>query len=152
VAFYKESAAGAVVRMPAQAPAPVAAGAAKTLEEAEQAYGLRQLEKAKQLFLKTLETTDKRSVQASAYYGLARIALLEKDLDAAEQLFQKSLDSQPEAFDKAWVLVYLGRLAVAADDRDKAAEYFQSALQLQGATDKARQEAKQGLELARKKQ
>jgi tetratricopeptide (TPR) repeat protein len=150
--FSKDSAAGAVVRMPAAAPPPVATGAAKTLEEAEQAYGARDLATAKQLFLKTLQGTEKRSMHASAYYGLARIALLEKDLDAAERLFQKSLESEPEAFDKAWVLVYLGRLAVAADDRDKAAEYFQSALQLEGATEKARQEAKQGLELAKKKQ
>ena len=127
-----------------------ATGAAKTLEEAEQAYSSRELEKSKKLFLKTLEQTEKRIVHASAYYGLARIALLEKDLDAAERLFQKSLESEPEAFDKAWVLVYLGRLSVAAGDRDRATEYFQSALQLEGATEKARQEAKQGLELTKK--
>jgi len=84
--------------------------------------------------------------------ALAPVCFTVKDLDAAQRLFQKSLESEPEAFDKAWVLVYLGRLAVAADDRDKAAEYFQSALQLEGATEKARQEAKQGLELAKKKQ
>ena len=101
-----------------------ATGAAKTLEEAEQAYSSRELEKSKKLFLKTLEQTDKRALHASAYYGLARIALLEKDLDAAERLFQKSLESEPEAFDKAWVLVYLGRLSVAAGDRDKATEVF----------------------------
>jgi hypothetical protein len=40
---------------------------------------------------------------------------------------------------------------VAAGEFDKATEYFQSALQLEGATEKARQEAKQGLELAKKK-
>jgi tetratricopeptide (TPR) repeat protein len=91
-------------------------------------------------------------MHASAYYGLARIALLERDLDTAERLFQKSLDSEPEAFDKAWDLVYLGRLAVASGESDRAAEYFQNALQLEGATEKARQEAKQGLELAKKKE
>ena len=63
-------------------------------------------------------------MHASAYYGLARIALLEKDLDAAERLFQKSLESEPEAFDKAWVLVYLGRLSVAAGERDRADGVF----------------------------
>jgi tetratricopeptide (TPR) repeat protein len=152
VEFNKDSALRPAVRMPAQAlPAPVT-GAAKTLEEAEQAYSSRELGKSKKLFLKTLEETEKPSMHASAYYGLARIALLEKDLDAAEQLFQKSLDSDPQPFDKAWDLVYLGRLSVAAGDRDKAAEYFQSALQLEGATDKARQEAKQGLELTKKQQ
>ena len=51
----------------------------------------------KSSFLKTLEETEKPSMHASAYYGLARIALLEKDLDAAERLFQKSLDSDPAA-------------------------------------------------------
>jgi tetratricopeptide (TPR) repeat protein len=152
VEFNKDSAAGAVVKTPASAPPPAATGALKTLEEAERAYGSRELEKSKQLFLKTLEQTDKRSVHGSAYYGLARIALLEKDLDAAERLFQKSLESEPEAFDKAWVLVYLGRLSVAAGERDRAIEYFQSALQLEGATEKARQEAKQGMELTKKKQ
>ena len=152
VEFSKDSAARPAVRMPAPVPPPAATGAAKTLEEAELAYSSRELEKAKKLFLKTLEETEKRSVHASAYYGLGRIALLEKDLDAAERLFQKALESEPEAFDKGWVLVYLGRLAVAAGDRDKATEYFQSALQLEGATDKARLAAKQGLELTKKKQ
>ena len=151
VEFSKDSAARPAVRMPPPAPAAAATGAAKTLAEAEQAYGSRELEKSKQLFLKTLGETEKPSVHASAYYGLARIALLEKDLDAAERLFQKSLESEPEAFDKAWVLVYLGRLSVAAGEFDKATGYFQSALQLEGATEKARQEAKQGLELAKKK-
>ena len=152
VEFSKDSALRPAVRMPAQAPPAPVTGAAKTLEEAEQAYSSRELGKAKKLFLKTLEETEKPSMHASAYYGLARIALLEKDLDAAERLFQKSLDSDPQPFDKAWDLVYLGRLSVAAGDRDKAAEYFQSALQLEGATDKARQEAKQGLELTKKQQ
>jgi len=150
VEFSKQSAPGATVKVPAPAAPPAATGAAKTLEEAEQAYSSRELDKSKKLFLKTLEETDKKSVHASAYYGLARIALLEKDLDAAERLFQKSLDSEPEAFDKAWVLVYLGRLSVAAGERDRAMGYFQSALQLEGATEKARQEAKQGLELTKK--
>jgi tetratricopeptide (TPR) repeat protein len=152
VEFSKNSAERPVVKTAAPPPPPAPTGAAKKLEEAEQAYSSRELEKSKKLFLKTLEQTEKRSVHASAYYGLARIALLEKDLDAAERLFQKSLESEPEPFDRAWVLVYLGRLSVAAGDRDKAIEYFQSALQLEGATEKARQEAKQGLELTKKKQ
>jgi tetratricopeptide (TPR) repeat protein len=152
VEFNKNAAARPAVKTPAPAPPAVATGAAKTLEEAEQAYGSRELEKSKKLFLTTLEQTEKRSVHASAYYGLARIALLEKDLDAAERLFQKALESEPDAFDKAWVLVYLGRLAVAEGDRDKAEGYFQSAVQLEGATEKARQEAKLGLERTQKKQ
>ena len=150
VEFSKESAARPLVKTPPQATPPAPTGAAKTLDEAEQAYSARELDKSKKLFLKTLEETEKPSVHASAYYGLARIALLEKDLDAAEQLFQKALGSEPEAFDKAWVLVYLGRLAVAEGDRDKATQYFQSALKVEGGTEKARREAEQGLERTKK--
>ena len=68
-------------------------------------------------------------MHASAYYGLARIALIEKDLDSAERLFQKSLESEPETFDKAWDLVYLGRLAIAAGDRDQAIQVFRKRLE-----------------------
>ena len=78
VEFSKSSAARPAVKTPAPAPPPALTGAAKTLEEAEQAYSSRELEKSKKLFLKTLEQTEKRSVHASAYYGLARIALLRK--------------------------------------------------------------------------
>lgn len=149
VEFNKSSADRPVVKTPPAPPAPLT-GAAKTLEEAEQTYSSRELDKSKKLFLKVLEQTEKKSVHASAYYGLARIALIEKDLDSAERLFQKSLESEPEAFDKAWDLVYLGRLAIAAGDRDQAIKYFESVLKLEGATDKARQEARQGLEMTKK--
>ena len=149
VEFNKTSAERPLVNTP-PAPPPALTGAAKTLEEAEQTYSSRELDKSKKLFLKVLEQTEKKSVHASAYYGLARIALIEKDLDSAERLFQKSLESEPETFDKAWDLVYLGRLAIAAGDRDRAIQCFESVLQLEGATDKARQEAKQGLELTKR--
>ena len=151
VEFRSDEKPATVVKVPAApTPAPLT-GASKTLQDAEQAYSSRELARSKTLFLKVLEQTDQRSVHASALYGLGRIALLQKDADAAEPLFQKALESDPEAFDKGWILVYLGRLAVAEGDRDKAAKYFQSAIDLEGATDKARQEAKQGLEITRKK-
>jgi tetratricopeptide (TPR) repeat protein len=151
VEFHKEAAAGAIVKTPPAPPPPPPTGAALTLRDAELAYTARDLAKAKTLFLKTLEETGKKSMHATAYYGLARIALLEKDLDAAERLFQKSLASEPEAFDKAWDLVYLGRLSIAAGELEQAIKYFQSAFDLEGATDKVRQEARQGLELAHRK-
>ncbi len=149
VEFSKTSAERPTVKTP-PAPPPALTGAAKTLEEAEQTYSSRELDKSKKLFLKVLEQTEKKSIHATAYYGLGRIALIEKDLDSAERLFQKSLESEPEAFDKAWDLVYLGRLAVAAGDRDRAILCFESVLKVEGATDKARQEARQGLELTKK--
>ncbi|HXA52343.1 MAG TPA: tetratricopeptide repeat protein [Candidatus Acidoferrum sp.] len=130
----------------APVPAPTPAGAAKTLQDAEAAYSARDLQKAKTLFLKILEQTDSKPLHASAYYGLGRAALLEKDLDAAERLFQKSLDSEPEPFDKAWDHVYLGRLSIAAGDKDAAEKHLKAALEVDGATEKARQEAQQLLQ------
>jgi tetratricopeptide (TPR) repeat protein len=134
----------------AQVPAPDPTGAAKTLQDAEAAYSARDLTKAKALFLKILEQTDSKALHASAYYGLGRAALLEKDLDAAERLFQKSLDSEPEPFDKAWDHVYLGRLSIAAGDKDAAEKHLQAAIQLEGASEKARQEAQQLLQQIKK--
>jgi tetratricopeptide (TPR) repeat protein len=124
-------------------PPPPPTGAAKTLQDAEDAYGGRQLDKAKQLFLKVLEQTDKLPAHASAYYGLGRIALLEKNLDEAERLFQKSLECEPEPFDKAWDMVYLGRLAVAEGDKAKATQLLEGVAKIEGATDKAKEQARQ---------
>jgi len=149
VEFAKTSAERPVVKTP-PVPEPEATGAAKTLLEAEATYTSRELAKSKALFLKVLEQTEKKSMHASAYYGLARIALIEKELDSAERLFQKSLDSEPETFDKAWDLYYLGRLAIAQGDRDRAIQYFESVLKLEGATEKVRTEAKNSLELTKK--
>jgi len=146
VEFNKEAAARPVVTPAAPAAPPPPAGAAKTLQDAEEAYTARDLEKAGKLFLKVLQETDKSAMHATAYYGLGRIALLEKHLDEAERLFQKSLDSDPEPFDKAWDLVYLGRLSIAADEKEQAARLLNSVLQLEGATDKAKEQARQLLQ------
>jgi tetratricopeptide (TPR) repeat protein len=149
VQFAKMEKTPPVVPVP-QAPLPAPTGAAKTLQDAEAAYSARDLTKAKTLFLKILEETDIKPLHASAYYGLGRAALLEKDLDAAERLFQKSLDSDPEPFDKAWDHVYLGRLSIAAGDKDAAEKHLQAAIQLEGASEKARQEAQQLLQQIKK--
>ena len=146
VQFDKEAAARPVVKAAAPAPPPPPTGAAKTLQDAEEAYTARDLDKARQLFLKVLQETGKSPMHATAYYGLGRIALLQKHLDEAERLFQKSLESDPEPFDKAWDLVYLGRLSIAADEKEQAARLLNSVLQLEGATDKAKEQARQLLQ------
>jgi tetratricopeptide (TPR) repeat protein len=146
VEFNKNSSERPAIKTPAPAPPPLPTGAAKTLLDAEDAYGGRQLDKAKELFLKALEQTDKLPAHATAYYGLGRIALLEKNLDEAERLFLKSLASEPEPFDRAWVTVYLGRLAVAEGDKEKAIKLLEGVAKMDGATDKAKEQARQILE------
>ncbi len=146
VQFDKESAQRAVVKTPPPAAPPPPTGAAKTLEDAEQLYAGRDLDKAKKLFLDVLQQTDQQPMHAAAYYGLARIAALQKDPEAAQRLFQKTLELQPEPPVKAWTLVYLGRLSIASGDRAQAAQFFQSALKVEGASAAARQAATQGVE------
>jgi tetratricopeptide (TPR) repeat protein len=131
---------------------PALTGAAKTLDDAEKLYTSRDLDKAKELYLAVLQQTDQKPIHASAYYGLARIATLQKDPETAMRLFQKTLELEPEAQVKAWALVYLGQLELAAGEREQAGKYFQQALQVPGASDMARQRAHQGIQTSGSKQ
>jgi len=133
---------------PAEPSAPALTGAAKTLDDAEHAYTARELDKAKNLYLAVLQQTDQQEMHSTAYYGLARIAALQKDPETADKLFEKTLELQPEAQVKAWALVYRGRLALAAREPDEAHRYFDSALQVDGASLAAQQAACSGLKTA----
>jgi tetratricopeptide (TPR) repeat protein len=119
-------------------------GVYKTLEQAEQFYMDRSLEPARQLYLKALEETREKPPQARAYYGLARIAALEKNPELAESMFLKTLEYEPEPQIKAWTLVYLGRLSDAAGDREEATRRYREALAVEGASAAAHQAAEQG--------
>jgi tetratricopeptide (TPR) repeat protein len=155
VEFDKQAAVSALVKSPAPPspppPTPLT-GAAKTLDDAERLWGARNedatnLEKAKKLYLDILTQTAEPPLHAAAYYGLARIAALQKDPETAEQFFQKTLELQPEPQVKAWALVYLGRLSLAASDRDQAVQYFQESLKVDGASETARKAATEGLQV-----
>lgn len=155
VEFDTEAAPAAPVRRAAEEPPPAPAvaltGAAKTLDEAEQLWNRRaegeaMVENAKRLYLEAMSQPGDASLHAAAYYGLARIAAVQKDPEMAEQYFTKALESQPDAQVKGWALVYLGRLAMARDDRDQAAKYFQQALKVDGASETAHKAATEGLQ------
>ena len=130
------------------AQAPPANGAAKTLDDAEQAYTARDLEKAKQTYLKVLEQTAEKPMHAKAYYGLARVAVLEKDPETGDRLFRKVLELEPDAATKSWSLLYLGRLADSQGERDEAQEHYRAALAVEGAPETVRQAAEKGIEEA----
>ncbi len=132
------------VEHPAAPPEPK--GVYKTLAQAERFYTDRDLEGARQLYLKSLEESPETAAHAKAYYGLARIAALEKNPEMAEQLFEKTLESKPEPQVKAWTLVYLGRLADAAGEREVATRRYKEALAVEGASDAAMQAAEQGVQ------
>lgn len=121
-------------------------GAYKTLAQAEQLYQDRSLEAARELFLKALQESGDKPLHAQAYYGLARIAALEKNPEMAEQLFEKTLESGPEPQTKAWALIYLARLSDAAGDREHAVQRYREALAVEGASPAARDAAQQGVQ------
>ena len=80
-------------------------------------------------------------MHAKAYYGLARIAVLERDPELSDRLPRKVLEMDPDASTKSWSLLYLGRLADAQGDRGQAEENYKAALAVDGAPDVVRQSA-----------
>jgi tetratricopeptide (TPR) repeat protein len=127
-------------------PPPELSGARKTLEDAENLYDHRDLEKAKQAYARLLQETDEKPLHASSYYGLARIAVLQKDPELAERLFQKAVESSPEPQVRVWSEVYLGRLSDAAGERAEAMKHYKEALAVEGGSAMARDAAQKGLQ------
>ena len=127
-------------------PEPEKSGAERTLEEAEGYYRSREIVRAREAWLKALQQTTEKSLHAKSYYGLARVAALEKNPELAEKLFQRTLELEPDSQTKAWVHVYLGRLADAAGDRAQAAKSYQAALAIEDASKLAREAASKGLQ------
>jgi tetratricopeptide (TPR) repeat protein len=123
----------------------------KALDDADRLYANKDYEHAKQAYVHILEQSSDKAVHARAYYGLARIAVLQNDPEMGERLFQKVLDSSPDAWIKAWAHVYLGRLSDIAGNRDEAAKHYQTALALDGASAAARHAAQQGMQESFKK-
>jgi tetratricopeptide (TPR) repeat protein len=128
-------------------PAPLT-GVLKTLDTAEEAYTARQLPRAKQIFLQVLKETEEKPLHAKAYYGLARIAVLEKDPETGDRLFRKVLELDPDPSTKSWSLLYLGRLADSQQDREEAAKFYQAALAVEGVPETVRTNAEKGLKEA----
>jgi tetratricopeptide (TPR) repeat protein len=119
--------------------------AQKALLEADALYKDRQLDAAKDAYSKLLRNSPDRAVHARAYYGLARIAVLERQPEVAEQMFRRTLELNPDPEDRGWSLVYLGRLYDAQGDREQATANYKAALAVEGASKGARDAAEKGL-------
>jgi tetratricopeptide (TPR) repeat protein len=144
VQFAKEAGIKKAKHAPAP-PEPVLTGAAKTLQEAEELYAKRDLAAARLSYLRVLEQGNAGEHHAKAYYGLARIAALQKDPELAEKLFQKTLELGPDKDTKSWAYLYLARLADAAGEREEAEKNYRSALAIEGAPASVRSAAEKGL-------
>jgi tetratricopeptide (TPR) repeat protein len=119
--------------------------AEKALEDAQALYQERKLDESRAAYLRVVADNSEKTLHAKAYYGLARIAALQRDPETAEQLFRKALESNPDAETQSWSLIYLGRLADAQAQRERAVENYKAALDVRGASDEARQAAEKGL-------
>lgn len=125
--------------------------AQKRLEAAEELlYEKKDYPGAKAIYLELSQNTGQRTMQSRAFFGLARIAVLERQTEAAIQLFQRALEYGPDPSTKSWSLIYLGRLADVEGDARKAAAYFDAALEVAGLSRAAKTAAEKGLEQARK--
>lgn len=141
-------AAARAVRKAKHAPAqPKAAptAAEKTLEEAEQAYTRKDYERAKGLFGGIIRQVDDRALHARAYFGLARMAVLQNDPELGDKLFRKTLDLAPDAFTSSWSHIYLGRLADIAKETQEAIRQYRAALEVEGGAPGARKAAEKAL-------
>jgi tetratricopeptide (TPR) repeat protein len=127
-------------------------GVAKTLDDAEKAYTARDLKRAQDLYLGVLKQTDEKPLHGKAYYGLARIAVFEKDPEKAFGLFEHAVAMEPDAYTKSWCLLYMARLVDSQPDRrDEAVEFYKQALAVPGLPDSVKQAAEKGLKEAYKK-
>ena len=117
----------------------------KALAEADDAYTARDLDKAKQAYLKVLERPGDSAFHAKAYYGLARIAALQRDPELAQRLFQKTLEMSPDNETKSWAYLYLARLSDASGDREQAEKNYRAVLEIEGVPESVKSAAQKGL-------
>ena len=142
--FVKERAVR-TVRVTVQAKPPVLTGVAKALDDAEELFRGQKLTESKEAWLAIMGSTAEKPAQARAYYGLARVALSERDPERADQLFRKVLELEPDASTLSWRLVYLGKLADSQGEAGPAKELYGQALAVAGLPEQVKREAQQGL-------
>ena len=134
----------------APAPPPLT-GFSKTIDDADVLIEKRELAPARELLLGVLKETDDKKWHGRAYFGLARIATLQKDPETGFKLFETTLETSPEGSIQAWSHYYLGRLSELANEPDNALKHFDSALATQGISPKTRGLVEQALAAAKRK-
>ena len=118
-------------------------GVAKTLQDAEDHLRQGQVDLAKKFFTQAQEEAGGK--HASALYGLARVAALEKDPERAKEFFREALDAQPDPHVQAMSHIYLGRIEDLFGSREEAVNHYKEALAAGDTTPGTREAAEKGL-------
>ena len=130
----------------ARASQPHLTNAEKMLAEAEELSDRRQLDLARAELQKVLVEPPQPTIQARAFYAMARISVLQKDPDSAEKLFLKAIDAGPDGETRSWTYYYLGRLEDAADAREESMKYYRLAVDTPGGSAKAKDAAQKAID------
>lgn len=127
-----------VIKVEAAAPPTPTSVAARTVAQADSIYYDKgDLESARKLYEHALEQPGSSTDHSKAFYGLAHVALKQKDPEKADQLFHKTLESAPDPETQAWTCYYLGRLSKVAEDDAGASKWFDQAVAVPGAPPEA---------------
>ncbi|MEP7352489.1 MAG: hypothetical protein ABI824_04575 [Acidobacteriota bacterium] len=132
------------IKVTVQVKPPALTGVAKTLDDAEELIR-KDSARAKDLYNGVLASQPDNSFRARAIYGLARVALADRDPESADGLFRKVLETEPDTSTKAWSLLYLGKLADSQGEKEPAKEFYRQALAVAGLPEQVRREADQGM-------
>jgi predicted negative regulator of RcsB-dependent stress response len=120
--------------------------AERTLESASGLFEQKDFAAAKKAYSRALSETEAKDLHGRAYFGLARVALIEKHPGEARTLFERTLENAPSPVAASWCHYYLGKLALSGGDGDKAKKELEAVLGIEGASPQAREEAQKTLQ------
>jgi predicted negative regulator of RcsB-dependent stress response len=120
--------------------------AERTLESASGLFEQKDYDAAKKAWARSLTETDAKNLHGRAYFGLARVALIQKRPQEANSLFERTLENEPTPVAASWCHYYIGKLALAGGDGEKAKKEMEAVLAIDGAAAQAREEAQKTLQ------
>ncbi len=128
-------------------PQVVISEAERTLESAEGLMEEKDYDSARKAFSKALSETESKAIHGRAYYGLARVAVVQKQQTQAKELFERALQNDPSPGAAAWCHYYLGKLALSlAGDAERAKLEFEAVLKNEGGSLTVRDAAEKALQ------
>ncbi len=121
--------------------------AERTLEAAEGLMETKDYDNAKKAFTRSLTETESKPLHGRAYYGLARVAVVQKQQTQAKELFERALQNEVGPGASAWCHYYLGKLTLSlSGDTKTAKQEFEAVLKDEASSARVREEAEKALQ------